>query len=429
MQLRLTPREIGNVCLLLIISMFYYVPIVMPNVESFATVQTQIDQSHGVAHVVLVLLWIGILFFVSTARFHLRFDLFAAKAAYAFCALAFLAALWSTRPASAISAGFGTTMSTTYAIYLVSRYPTERLLAMLSWTLMLLAVGSAVFAIALPQYGVDHFSNAGAWQGVFGQKNSLGVVMVLAIAVGLSLKAENLPHRIWKYTLIAFAILDAALSGSREAWLIASLMIALFAALRAFSRLAIESRNLAFVISGVAAALTGLTVVLARSSVLKLLGRDATLRGRTAVWSEALGIWRHHALLGIGLGPFWGTPAATHLNLVVGWIPTSSHNGYIEAMLDLGIVGVSFLLAIFAVAYLSMLKVLKKYPNYDMVQVWILCIFVVTLFNFVQTSTMPPGYLSWLLLVGGACVLEEHARSEIVVLEPVSAEEALVVAS
>lgn len=414
MRLRLSANELGNVIMMMFFGTFYYIPILMPSTEGIAAVQSQADQNAGVARILLFGLWACISFQLFRARFQIRYDLFAARCAIAYACFGAVSALWCSHPASALSTGFQVLMASLYAIYLVSRFSYERLLIMLSWVVMILAVLSAIFAIALPQYGQDHFSNAGAWQGVFAQKNSLSVVMIYGISIVMALRCTNFADKAWKYGLLLLCLLEAVMSQSREAWAIGLMMVALQVGFNLLSRLSVRSRATAIFILFVSAAGAVILAVMNREAALKLLGRDATLRGRTGLWIAVIQVCKQHLLNGVSIGSFWGTSAASRIDMMVGWAPTSSHNGFLEALLTLGLIGLSLLVSIFAIGYLSGLKIVTSQADFSKQALWMRFLFAISIFNLVQTTTGTPASISWILFIGSACVLEANRDDSVV---------------
>ena len=63
------------------------------------------------------------------------------------------------------------------------------------------------------------------------------------------------------------------------------------------------------------------------------LGRDDTLTGRTDTWVELVPVVWDHLFLGFGFGSFWTTARREFYQMSHG------HNGYLDTMLELGIVG------------------------------------------------------------------------------------------
>ena len=86
----------------------------------------------------------------------------------------------------------------------------------------------------------------------------------------------------------------------------------------------------------------GFAVVDAQPDVpLALLGRDATLSGRTGLWDAVLAAISMKPLLGYGYESFWNGLAGPSASVVaaVHWIPPHAHNGFLDLWLDLGALG------------------------------------------------------------------------------------------
>jgi len=72
-----------------------------------------------------------------------------------------------------------------------------------------------------------------------------------------------------------------------------------------------------------------------------LMGKDATLTGRTDLWPYVLDFISQRPLLGWGYRSFWqvDNPLAADLWKKLGWSPPHAHNGYLELLMDVGYVG------------------------------------------------------------------------------------------
>src|SRR6185312_14723915 len=99
-------------------------------------------------------------------------------------------------------------------------------------------------------------------------------------------------------------------------------------------------------IYGAAVALGGLAtaIVMAPDIFLTLLGKDATLSGRTKIWAAVIQQARLQPWLGYGYGAVWDEeggwgPLAWIVNQA-GFKPDHSHNSWLEQWLGLGYVGV-----------------------------------------------------------------------------------------
>jgi hypothetical protein len=90
--------------------------------------------------------------------------------------------------------------------------------------------------------------------------------------------------------------------------------------------------------------------------VLAFLGRDPTLTGRTNLWQNLLPL-AHNVWIGAGYESFWTaqlqeTLAAKGIQASV----SSSHNGFLEVYMNLGLIGLALYLTVIAAAYWNVLK-------------------------------------------------------------------------
>ena len=81
--------------------------------------------------------------------------------------------------------------------------------------------------------------------------------------------------------------------------------------------------------------------------VFALLGRDTSLTGRGPLWHEVVHVIAQRPLLGHGYAGFWNEDSreVLYLWLRAGWRAPDSHNGYLDVMVQLGIVGLLAYLA------------------------------------------------------------------------------------
>jgi O-antigen ligase len=75
-----------------------------------------------------------------------------------------------------------------------------------------------------------------------------------------------------------------------------------------------------------------------------MIGKDPTLTGRTELWAYVNYYISERPVLGWGLYAFWASanPAAEEIWSEVGWTPPHAHNGLLEMLLEVGIVGTAF---------------------------------------------------------------------------------------
>jgi exopolysaccharide production protein ExoQ len=96
--------------------------------------------------------------------------------------------------------------------------------------------------------------------------------------------------------------------------------------------------------------------------------------------------------------------------LALGWAPPHAHNGFIEAWLDLGGVGLAMLLALWGFALYDIAKCLRpnRAPQVD----WYIAILAVLfMFNFVEPLLVEDRQLAWVLFIVACVGLRLEARS------------------
>ena len=81
--------------------------------------------------------------------------------------------------------------------------------------------------------------------------------------------------------------------------------------------------------------------VTAPDPFLELIGKDPTLTGRTELWTYVIAhIWMK-PWFGWGYAVFWllTNPAGLEISSAMHWSPTQAHNGLLEFMLNVGVLG------------------------------------------------------------------------------------------
>ena len=121
------------------------------------------------------------------------------------------------------------------------------------------------------------------------------------------------------------------------------------------TNLPIMRRSLAALHTLIASIVLGASTVMLSGNVaevLHLIGRKSNLTGRTDIWAAVLRV-ASDPLLGAGYESFWLGPRVARV-----WSQLSqymhvneAHNGYLEVYLNLGFVGVTFILVLLITAY------------------------------------------------------------------------------
>jgi O-antigen ligase len=275
----------------------------------------------------------------------------------AFAALVVVSPLWSATPFLSLRRVISFGFLVIGAVAVACRFCVE--------DLMLLVVLAASFYLGL---GVLAEITAGTFRpGADGYRfagtlhpNRQGMNCALLIMASLALGSRR-PSR-WKYWILATVAAGfLVLTGSRTS--LASGLVGLgvwwgltVAPLRLLTN-AILGIVCLLPLLLIAASWQGDRVDDAVRSML-LLGRtsgdsgDATLTGRVPLWQECADYAAEHWLLGFGYKSFWSPKRILQVSDNQGWSIMAAHNGYLETVLNVGVVGLALFGVILAAGIL-----------------------------------------------------------------------------
>jgi exopolysaccharide production protein ExoQ len=328
----------------------------------------------------------------------------------ALLALAVLSALWSPVPTITLQMCIEVGLCTLFACYLSTRYTTERLMQFLIFMGVVSALLSIFFALALPAYGIFQGYAGGAWEGICGHKNALGLNMAFLLSPIFFTKVYSRERKLMYSVLLLFLIYK---SQSRGAWFYTAGMLVFVACLNLIRR--IRSRELTFVVFVIATAslaVVGLAVYF-WPLLAAHMGKSATMSGRTAIYVE---IWRSvvkHPLLGYGFGGFWSrdNPEARRVGLAIGWPNIGyAESGLLEVALQIGFLGIGLLVAMIGRAVFQGVRLLRSLQYSPRVGWFLTILFVAALTNIDAGSFMTSDKLDWVLIVLSCIGLNEEAH-------------------
>lgn len=191
--------------------------------------------------------------------------------------------------------------------------------------------------------------------GLFSQKNALGALAAMAFVTFSSGIAAS---RRSEQVICGLGVLAAGflLVASRSK---TSIILAIAVPLTAYA-IAFAARGLrirpgyissAVLIVGVFAVIFALGTGVRYENILQKLFGEATFTGRTDIWAFAWSEFLTRPIAGFGFNGFWGTgggSAATFANDTFLTDILQAHNGYLDILLETGLVGLT-IFAVFAV--------------------------------------------------------------------------------
>ncbi len=263
------------------------------------------------------------------------------------CLWILLSITWGTDLGTALSAAIRFMVFVVLSAYITSRYDTTEFVAFLTRGFAVCVIASFAVMVLVPRLGYSNLGNGyqNAWRGAFTHKNWLGSAM----SVGVVVAAYSYYLRANSRLLAAFTFLGSLflLVMARSA---TSLIATLVSFLTAIGGLALQSEGKRSPLRGIAALAIGAVIVgllifplfdIEIGELPKFIGRSSDLTGRAEVWRAVKIAIHDRPLTGYGYG-FWTMPSVMKNDIweIAGWEVPHSHNTWLDAWLQLGLVGV-----------------------------------------------------------------------------------------
>ena len=289
-------------------------------------------------------------------------------------------------------------------VALAPRFDREQLMLVIGGTVTFLVVAGIVAFAVMPSVAQHQDQLKPAIRGLFLQKNIAGRTDVIAILVGIVLfwsRRAVLPGAV--FAVAGFVGVLTALSGSALVnTVLAGASIPLVALHRRNYKVSSVLISI-LVVLGLAFYFSGLYGQI-YTDVLAGLGKDPTLTNRTYIWQMLIqrlgeGGW----LLGYGYDGFWTSPDGAYLTFDPRYfVPGHAHNGLLQTVVALGVVGGVVLCGAFVKTLANKVRLVWQSPDrlvmFDLV-------FMVYFFltNITEQSIMEYSSFIWLVFLTIAC--------------------------
>lgn len=264
---------------------------------------------------------------------------------WVFVALMCASVVWSVAPGVTLSHSIELAGSTLIGYYLVTRFSLSEFLGILLATFALIAIASLALVFGAPGHGRDDWGS-GPWAGIFPDKNALAAEMAVAVIAALCFPAKG--RKAWLLTLGALALFSTLLLGASSATALGDGVATSAAVLLGLGCRSTKVGKIARVVTGACFAALATAFVffgVTPAALPGLLGRSATLTGRTDFWPVLQQAIADNPVLGYGYNAFFrSSVGAKRLSAYVveagGWTPSHAHNSLLQVSLDAGVVGV-----------------------------------------------------------------------------------------
>ncbi len=271
---------------------------------------------------------------------------------------------WSDTPIYTLKYSIVLLVTTIVYVYIIKQYSYKDISILLKWSLVVTALLCTFYSKFKPGIGINKVKNS--WQGIINHPNVLAALMALN-AILWGLEAVENPKNRWLSIGIAlyslFVLQMTKSGGGQVQFLIGAVIIV---SVRFLKQLPFQW-SLFFVVVFLILSISGFIIITnnLEAIVVDALGKDLTLTGRTPIWAYLFAEKiPKRPWLGYGFHGFWqpwrgaDNPAANHisgeLRMPSGsgyWTPPHSHNGFIEIILDFGLIG----FAAFALSFITAL--------------------------------------------------------------------------
>ena len=321
---------------------------------------------------------------------------------FAYLAFAGASALWAFSPGSSFTRYLQQVM-------IVVSIVLPTLLAGRSVDVMRVLFPCFAFALLLNLYYVSQSSQITAiygsslvkigYGGYFNGKNYLGECATLAFLLSLGEIRQSGGRRAMGTIFVVISVFVIYLSDSKTAFglaLICPFLAAFTLSVRKLTRV-----SPAIILSTIPICFILLSSVsnLSFERLSYMLYGDSTLTGRTLIWSAVKSEIAIRPLLGWGYQSFWlvlGSPARIDFTGWVRFMP-NGHNGYYDTELELGYVGLVFLLVFILATLHAVGRVADRDPR--RAQLVLSLVLFVILWNFFESLWMRGFEFIWVVFV------------------------------
>jgi exopolysaccharide production protein ExoQ len=325
-------------------------------------------------------------------------------------ALPVFSVLWSGAVPATLHRGILVLLSSLLGFHFACHYSSRKQIRIFLCVGAIAALASCIFALLLPKLGLDHTVHEGAWRGIFTHKNlcAFGMVLFISPLFGSEERSTTLP----KIAYASVVLLVLGMTQSRGGWVVFFMYVAAMCTLKGLGKFKRrDSRSLA-VMGVLLLAIAGGLIYQNLASILGLLGRDITLSGRTDIWQAVFESIMRKPLLGYGYGAFWTGLQGESANVILacGWMVPHAHNGFLEVWLQLGLLGLSLLIATLVLAIRDFLVCFT--PDRPRAVDWYAGMLIIILLdNFAEPSLVTERSIAWVLYVTACVGLRRYAMA------------------
>jgi O-antigen ligase len=318
--------------------------------------------------------------------------------------IAFSTALWSPDPNFTANRSVRLVTYVGFGLMFAQYFEFEKLLKLLTSAFFIAILCSVLITVLRPDLGFSHIGGGyeSAWRGATIHKNILGQVCSISVLVCCFSIALRCNHLLLSLFTLIMSTVTLALSQSATSAAAAGAALAAAACFGAAARSGLKAKIGLF---GAMAVVVTFIIAIATDPdlIASVVGRDATLTGRTYVWAAVGAAIDRAPFWGQYYG-FWGIDSAARAVIwqQVTYNVPHSHNSWLDIWLQLGLPGLLVVVSICLFIFLTGVRL--YFRSSDPVVVFSLALFVSLLVRSgpeVEFTDPFPSGLFWLALAFG----------------------------
>lgn len=288
----------------------------------------------------------------------------------AFALFSILSVFWSADWQVTLHRVLSFTFGTASAVYLGARYSMSQWLKVLTLLGVVILAASCLLVFLNPNLGAAlGFPYYGAWRGVFWHKNQLGNILpIFTLAFMIRLFSSEAQNAFAQKIILAFfyaaSLVVVYFAKSASGYIVAIMLhlsfgfAFLWLKVKRFLRPAHYYAALAILVAA------GVIAWFNLDFIFGLFGREAHLTGRVPMWGVLFReAFPQRPWFGYGFGSIWANlDFRLYMRDAVGWaFPVLiGDNGFIDILLNLGVVGLALFLLNYAKAWVVSIKYLLR---------------------------------------------------------------------
>jgi exopolysaccharide production protein ExoQ len=318
--------------------------------------------------------------------------------------LAFVSTVWSQDAGNTASGAAWFAIYTGFILWFASRFEWRDQMRLLMLTGTVGALLSLVAVVAIPSTGLDTM-HGGAWQGVFYSKNHLARAMLFMLLPAFHLRTpKRASYILLRLGYIALLLVVIVMSQSKTAIILAGFYFVYWSSARIVTRFNALARIGLAALGILCLAVAAAFILPNLDAFLRIFGGDSSLTGRTTIWAALIMSAMKHLSLGYGYQAFWvsgsseGTEAFTRVYSLMHFTMSYSHSGYLDVLLQLGVVGLSVIVLCLVRMMLRSYSLFQRAwsPEAE----WATGVLLITiLYNIDEVTFIQQWGLNWMIFV------------------------------